>query len=560
MITTFLAEHLTSADSGEETGSITDSQAKEIRTAINVSMNAASSASSVVTRSLFLMFQEFIKPSDGIVPSDEKIIEKLELLIGDPSSGTTGAISTEDSKASLASEIQKKIDGLSRTQDPFKPDISPTSFIGTSLASAGSGTTVSLGKVLLSFVGAPLAGSGRFDEVQLMFYRFNGQAGAARDLPSIASFLVDVDLLQADLQEYIDANPGMSVSGFISHINEKVVGKTASPNYGISDLQSRLIEAGDVTVETSTDEANRQNAVQEVNDALELRLAEIYSEGEFAEPDFRQPQLRLVFETLPAYVRKEDDTFKIDPGKSILRVHVFDTQASPNVDQQFLINASTDKNFTTALGLGSSTSTEAQEASENATPSSEGSDGAAEQAVETGDIESLSPDEELKYNIYVSKIPNSELKRIIKSSAPSLTFGVGFTGLNSISMSSSTNGSVPQVLLLNAISDANKNPAGSGPTANSSEFEDIQVIPASATANMLGCPLVEYGQHFYVDMGTGTTADNMYYVTGIEHSIRPGEFTTALSLTFSANGTMTTFRSILSAALPGLKEKLERQG
>ena len=172
----------------------------------------------------------------------------------------------------------------------------------------------------------------------------------------------------------------------------------------------------------------------------------------------------------------------------------------------------------------------------------------------------MTPDEEVQYGVYVSKIPNSEIKRIIKSSAPSLTFGLGFTGLSSISMSSTTNGSVPQVLLIGAVTEANRDPAGAGPTAGESEFEDVTVIPASASANMLGCPLVEYGQHFYIDMGTGTTADNMYYVTGIEHSIRPGEFTTSLNLTFSSNGTMTTFRSILTAALPGLQAKLESEG
>ena len=60
-------------------------------------------------------------------------------------------------------------------------------------------------------------------------------------------------------------------------------------------------------------------------------------------------------------------------------------------------------------------------------------------------------------------------------------------------------------------------------------------------------------------MGTGTTADNMYYITGIEHNIRPGEFSTTLNLTFSASATMTTFRSILAAALPGIQARIDRR-
>lgn len=567
MISSFLAEHLNALEAVD--GSTTsDDVAREIRERINVSNNTAYSSSSVVTRKLFLAFQEFVKPTDGKVPSDELLIEKLEELVGDPTSGTEGAISQEGSKRSLGAEVNAKLDAILKTSDPWKIDVSPGSFIGKSVSEAGitPERTVSLGKILMAFVGAPLAGSGRFDEVQLMFYRFNNQAAAARDLPSIASFLVDIDNLSADMRDLIQTSPGMSISAFMSTLNDKVIGKKGNPSYGMTDVQSRLTAAGNITVEATDSETEaaaaerRQNAIQDINNAVEVRLGQIYQDGEFAEPSFKQPQIRISFETMPAFVRKNDDTFKIDPSKSILRVHIFDTQASPNVDQQFLINASTDKNFTTALGLGSSSSPEAVAAEGGGTPPSEGSDGEVTAAAERGDIETLTPNEETQYQVYVSKIPNSEIKRIIKSSAPSLTFGVGFTALNSISMSSSTNGSVPQVLLLNALKEANRDPAGSGPTAGSSEFEDIQVIPASATANMLGCPLVEYGQHFYVDMGTGTTADNMYYVTGIEHTIRPGEFITSLSLTFSANGTMTTFRSILSAALPGLKERLARTG
>ena len=67
--------------------------------------------------------------------------------------------------------------------------------------------------------------------------------------------------------------------------------------------------------------------------------------------------------------------------------------------------------------------------------------------------------------------------------------------------------------------------------------------------DILGCPLFEYGQHFFVDMGTGTTADNMYYVTSLEHTLSPGNFTTSLGLTFSASGTVKNFRSVLEAAV-----------
>ena len=80
--------------------------------------------------------------------------------------------------------------------------------------------------------------------------------------------------------------------------------------------------------------------------------------------------------------------------------------------------------------------------------------------------------------------------------------------------------------------------------------------------SMLGCPLFEYGQHFFVDMGTGTTADNMYYVTKISHSIKPGEFNTNVGLSFSASGTISSFRSILEASQASIDKETneENQG
>ena len=49
----------------------------------------------------------------------------------------------------------------------------------------------------------------------------------------------------------------------------------------------------------------------------------------------------------------------------------------------------------------------------------------------------------------------------------------------------------------------------------------------------LGCPIANLYQQFYVDFGTGTTLDNLYYVTSIKHSLAPGQFKT--DMTFVPN-------------------------
>ena len=47
----------------------------------------------------------------------------------------------------------------------------------------------------------------------------------------------------------------------------------------------------------------------------------------------------------------------------------------------------------------------------------------------------------------------------------------------------------------------------------------------------LGCPIISYGQYFFVDFGTGTTVDNTYVVSGISHTISQGKFETKLKCT-----------------------------
>ena len=69
---------------------------------------------------------------------------------------------------------------------------------------------------------------------------------------------------------------------------------------------------------------------------------------------------------------------------------------------------------------------------------------------------------------------------------------------------------------------------------------------------MLGCPIIEYGQQFFLDLNTGTTADNLYTVTNISHALSSGKFETSFNLTFVSNGTVNTFRNTLSSVLPKL--------
>ena len=59
----------------------------------------------------------------------------------------------------------------------------------------------------------------------------------------------------------------------------------------------------------------------------------------------------------------------------------------------------------------------------------------------------------------------------------------------------------------------------------------MTIFPVQLSLTTLGCPFIRYSQELFVDFNTNTTADNLYYVNGIQHKLSPGEFTTTLKLT-----------------------------
>ena len=72
---------------------------------------------------------------------------------------------------------------------------------------------------------------------------------------------------------------------------------------------------------------------------------------------------------------------------------------------------------------------------------------------------------------------------------------------------------------------------------------------------MIGLPIIERGQEVYLDLGTGTTLDALYYVTSVKHDFRPGEFTTNLTLTYKGQGSVMSLDTMLKQFNDTLKPK-----
>ena len=158
------------------------------------------------------------------------------------------------------------------------------------------------------------------------------------------------------------------------------------------------------------------------------------------------------------------------------------------------------------------------------------------------DINSVQPDAPLSNNdirTIAINIKDSEkiksfqnMKSLFKTMMPSLTFGQSNSALISGNISTQQDAKYSTMLLMKQ----NGEEAEKEPTQYDYEVfsqannAPMWVIPAQASAQIIGCPLVNFSQLVFLDFNTGTSIDNMYFINGIKHSISPGKFTTDLTL------------------------------
>lgn len=472
----------------------------------------------------------------------------------------------------IRESIQRKVENLQSTPDPFlaeTPGNSGQRYIVTSRnalpASERRGqqrfnnrfphvidnrAPVSLGKLLLTFVGEPLANTGNYDEVQMFFYPFNEYAGKASAL-NIANFVVDTEYFADELARYrlehISRTSVMSLRQFMNFIAETLVDDPAANSYGLADDEGSLFreqfpnEDGTVRQVTS---------VEEDPSNYQIRLERIL-QGVTPDGSFRMPEVGIYVESLPEKIGFESGQASDETnGRTILRLHVFDRTATtyeslgrlllatrsteirsigrlPNVragNQAVVDNrariARTTLNAATNLGLIEWLPTEA-----TARSSQEQVEGAAQ-------------DSDRMYRIVGG---SQKLKEFIMANSPYIIFGAGGTTVKNAQLSSMQNSQLATVNLLRSM----RREEQITPNGENLGGLPMQIIPTQLTMDVVGNPLINFLQSYFIDFQTGTTADNMYRVTGVEHKFIQGDFTT--SVRFGPHDAWGTYRSLISS-------------
>lgn len=469
-------------------------------------------------------------------PQLRKLGESLAALMGsNGSGGNEGAI--KNLRSQMRSKITQRVSSLVSTSDPFFVAGSPGGQEGTKEIKFPQ--YVSLGKVFASFILEPIAASGHYKDVQVIFYNFNDKASYMANR-NIATFPVNKSDFEKILTRELDQLVNMPVESFINFLGTYFVSDPASDAYGFNSMYSKIPN-------DPTEDSQRQLTKQYEEDDVKLFedqqkiLRNAYNRPS-GELEFKQPTISLVVESVP--VRGSEE-------QTILRMHVVDSQCTAHSTVQSLLEAASSQ----AIGLLNTKAIAAQQTLGRSFVSPDGSEESAytaqERAVAEDDF-TRTLNDAVKLNLlerytrpaepgesrqgprdatgeplerYRIKGGFGKLKSFIMKTVPSVRYGEGSSGILSAKVSSMNDSALTTVNILRQ-GRSPENPIGSR-----EQGVPLQVAPVECSLETIGCPLWSFGQQIFLDMGTGTTIDAVYGVTGVDHVIEPGSFKTSVRLT-----------------------------
>lgn len=397
-------------------------------------------------------------------------------------------------------------------------------------------TNISLAKLLLSFVGVPLASTGKFDEVQFFFYPFNDSAGKANGL-NIGQLAVDTNFFFREFLRYRTENlsraTNLSLRDFLSFVQSVIIDDPMNVSYGISELY-KVVRNRETNQRTTQP---RYDAVQ-----FQTRLEQLLR-NQTPNGEFKMPQVMCHIEALPLRV-SADSTQLPTVDKTILRLHFYDRQMTSYQGQASILQGARDEVLNSVASIPNTAS--------GGNPETLSGHQATVQAVinaaaspENGILERARTNgSDNAHPVYIIRGGPAEIKRFVSRTMPTIIYGVQGTGVVSAQLKSQQS---PELSTVNLMRNYQASPLSSN--GEQPGGLPLSIIPTELGMTTVGCNLFDFAQQLFIDFNTGTTADNIYGVNGVSHTINPGEFKTEIKFVpLDAYGRYTSFLERINQA------------
>lgn len=412
--------------------------------------------------------------------------------------------------------INKKDGSVTGSQFTTISDVITTRDSGKDL------TYITLGTLITSIVGTHLKESARYDDIQIISYNLNKSAGlmSGRNISSLLVSRKDIKELASDI---FTSRSKITLEGFLSKIIQDLIHTNKQICFGLKDLY--------------LDKEKGKESKEEIDQRLSS-INNIVSATEQKFVEFQLPRIKMFFDT---FVKKDA------AEKSILRITLYDENDNPYKELSTLFTEENELlQLTTALNR--------QKVIEG-----EKSSIYKEKSVELFKkliskkyvVPKKDADGNITYTIDATGKMMS--KHEIKKRVPSITYGSQNSGIIEANVTTINEGNLGTVLMTR--NDRKTGKVGDIKVTTDAELP-LQILPSKASVTMFGCPIVNFSQYMFLDFETGTTIDNFYAVTGINHNLSPGNFTTNLTLSYGdAYGkyfsALSTVENLLQRTLSG---------
>ena len=444
---------------------------------------------------------------------------------------------------------------------------------------------ISFGRLFFNyFLDAAANASGVIDEFQVIFYSLNSRAGQVASI-NIAEFPIDIDLLRKAYAKLVQDQKGetMTILNFLKIVRSSQFEDIRHRAFGFYDfftyekdvLVSDKSKAKDFQKTMIENFSNGGSFMQPTIDFfVETGYMKVDPNGKSV-PDQDTDLLRQ-FEKISV------ETTNNSPSrttKRIMRIHVYDRAATPHHTTATIMKQADGKQLVSAditafksqienavrvneakLSDARAKVKQAEDTVATAKKKKDTSGNAEsalaaaradENSIKTNnekltsqltaakDVEQIrkfveddtSGSPKTKFEVFdLENATFSTVKKKISEFTPTILIGSNGTAVKNISYTTGQDALLSTIMILrnNTNSTSVTNPNGS-----SGAGLPLRVIPGQLSLTTLGCPLVDYMQQYFVDLGTGTTVDNLYNITGLTHNISPGNFQTEIKLTFS---------------------------
>jgi hypothetical protein len=500
----------------------------------------------------------------GLLSLDEEQLASITSFIDNMSNSSSGTSSSDewenlsnswssaqagitDFKDKVEEIFLGKIEAVAgtasrETPDPYLVTDSATIDNGVSLFNITHDTHVSFAKILLYFLAEPIRSTGRFDEIQLVFYPMNEYSMWARGL-DLGQYPINKSTFKDLIMKELQLSPSVSIQKFLNMMKKLFLNFLGDDIYGLSTFYGTDDDGKRVVNEQYTkDEEGKQLFASKKQKVMEACY------GREGEKRFKKPNVQMFVECV-ANVEEKNST--------ILRLHFFDKnttsyssyaslwQATSASDMGVIgkyVNADRSLKKAQESPPAAGSNADAQENWEelieeraNRKTDYEGKartsmdyfvqNGLVEEfMVHTTQTNDQGEEEEGEYPKYRIKGGPDQLRGILAANMPTLKYGTEYSGILNASLATQSNPAMETIHM-------QRQSAGGGtPTGAVDDGLPMTIKPVQLSLDTFGCPFINFGQQFFVDFQTNTTIDDIYAVSGVQHSLTPSEFKSSIKL------------------------------